>query len=100
MAAQLAARGIQPGGEDAANAVVHVRAAVSPVKAGGVEAVQIQIRWTVVDREGRVLGTVNQNNQTPLSAIDAGLASLAPDAAGAAADAIADLARKAQTGKT
>jgi len=94
MAAQLAARGMQPGEEDAANVVIHVRAAIEPLKAGGQETIQIQIRWTVVDEAGLVLGTVNQKNQAPLTAIDAGLAAMAPDAAGAAADAVADLVRK------
>jgi len=100
MAAQLAARGMQPGEADAANAVIHVRAAIEPVKAGGQETVQIQIRWTVVDKAGLVLGTVNQKNQAPLAAIDAGLTTMAPDAAGAAADAVADLVRKARPAVT
>jgi hypothetical protein len=100
MAAQLAARGMQPGEEGAANAVIHGRAAIQPVKAGGQETVQIQIRWTVVDKAGLVLGTVNQKNQTPLAAIDAGLAAMAPDAAGAAADAVADLVRNARPAVT
>ncbi len=96
MAAQLAAKGFQPGETDGANVTIHVRAAISPLKAGGQEAVLIQIRWTVVDEAGLVLGTVNQKNQAPLTAVDAGLASMAPAAAGAAADAVADLVRKAK----
>ena len=100
MAAQLAARGMQPGTADAASATIHVRAAITPVKAGGQEIVQIQIRWTVVDEDGLVLGTVNQKNQAPLAAIDAGLVTMAPDAAGAAADAVAELVRKARPAST
>ena len=96
MAAQLAARGMQAGEEEAANVVIHVRAAIEPLKAGGQETVQIQIRWTVVDETGLVLGTVNQKNQAPLTSIDAGLAAMAPDAAGAAVDAVADLVRTAR----
>lgn len=96
MAAQLAAKGFQPGTVEEAAAIIYARAGVRGVKAGGQEAAAIQIRWTVVDSDGVVLGTVNQNNQVLLTAIDAGLASIAPDAAGAAVDAVADLVEKAR----
>ena len=100
MAAQLAARGMQPGEKDAANAVIHAHAAIERVKAGDQKTVQIQIRWTVVDKAGLVLGIVNQKNKASLATINAGLAALAPDAAGAAADAVADLVRKARPAVT
>lgn len=96
MAAQLAAKGFQPGTIQEAAAIIYARAGVRSVNASGLEAAAIQIRWTVVDRNGVVIGTVNQNNQVPLTSIDAGLASIAPDAAGAAVDAVAALAKKAK----
>lgn len=91
MAAQLAAKGLQPGPIAGAHAIIRIQAAIASVKASGQEAVRVRIRWAVVTPDGKEIGAADQKNLLPLDSIDAGLASIAPTAAAAAVDAIARL---------
>lgn len=95
MATALVERGFRPAtGVSGAGAVVRAKAVVAPAP-GQPDAVAVTIRWAVETPDGREMGAADQSNLLPAEFAKDGLSAIAPMAAAAAADSVADLIRLA-----
>jgi hypothetical protein len=58
---------------------------------------KVVLKWVIAMPDGRVLGTVDQANEVPAGSLDQGWGKTAELVAGAAAEGIFEVVRKAQT---